>query len=105
MIEIWYRGGDWANQWLSLRHVFGILVQLHAYLAAATLHGTLTAAGAAYALPFEASDAEHIASLVREVREHLGASAFASAVRRGASLDDAEIIEFVREQIRALTAG
>ncbi len=51
VIEIWYRGGDWANQWLSLRHVFGILVQLRAYLGAATLHGALTAAGAAYALP------------------------------------------------------
>ena len=82
VIEIWYRGGDWANQWLSLRHVFGILVQLRAYLGAATLHGALTAAGAAYALPFEAADAERIASLVREVRDHLGAGAF--AVRRSA---------------------
>ena len=30
VIDLWYRGGDWANQWLSLRHVFGILVQLRA---------------------------------------------------------------------------
>ena len=34
VIELWYRGGDWANQWLSLRHVFGILVQLRADLGA-----------------------------------------------------------------------
>ena len=64
VVEIWYRGGDWANQWLSLRHVFAILVQLQAHLGAATLHGALTAAGTAYALPFEASEAERITSLV-----------------------------------------
>ncbi len=102
VIDLWYRGGDWANQWLSLRHVFGILVQLRAYLGAATLHGALTAAGAAYALPFEASDAEHITALAATVRERLGAAPFASAVRRGATLRDGEIIEFVRQQIQAL---
>ncbi len=45
VVELWYRGGDWANQWLSLRHVFGILVQLHAHLGAATLHGALERGG------------------------------------------------------------
>ena len=102
-MEIWYRGGDWANQWLSLRHVFGILVQLRAHLGAATLHGALTAAGAAYALPFEPSDAERITALVDDLRQRLGAAAFAAAVRRGATLNDSEIIDLVHEQIRALT--
>ena len=102
VVELWYRGGDWANQWLSLRHVFGILVQLRAHLGAATLHGALTAAGAAYALPFEATDAERITALVDELRDRLGAGAFAAAVRRGAALNDGEIIDFVHDQIRAL---
>jgi predicted ATPase len=102
VIDLWYRGGDWANQWLSLRHVFGILVQLRADLGAATLHGALTAAGSAYALPFEAADAQRINALVDDLRDRLGAAAFASAVRRGSSLSDGEIIEFVRAQIRAL---
>ena len=104
VVDLWYRGGDWANQWLSLRHVFGILVQLRAHLGAATLHGALTAAGAAYALPFEAADAERITALVDDLREQLGAGAFASAVRRGATLSDGEIIDFVREQIHALSS-
>jgi tetratricopeptide (TPR) repeat protein len=102
VIDLWFRGGDWANQWLSLRHVFGILVQLRADLGAATLHGALTAAGSAYALPFEASDAQRINALVDDLRERLGAAAFASAVRRGSSLSEGEIIEYVRAQIRAL---
>jgi hypothetical protein len=80
--------------------VFGILVQLRDYPGAATLHGALTAAGAAYALPFEASDAERISALVDDVREGLGPAAFASTVRRGAAMTDAQIIDFVREQIR-----
>jgi predicted ATPase/DNA-binding SARP family transcriptional activator len=105
VIELWYRGGDWANQWLSLRHVFGILVELRARLGAATLHGALTAAGAAYALPFEASEAEHLSTLVDELRQQLGAGAFATAVRRGAALSDGEMIGFVRAQIHALSAG
>jgi len=102
VIELWYRGGDWANQWLSLRHVFGILVELRAHLGAATLHGALTAAGAAYALPFEAADAQRINALAADVREQLGAATFASAVRRGATLNDGEIITFVRGQIQSL---
>jgi predicted ATPase/DNA-binding SARP family transcriptional activator len=102
VIDLWYRGGDWANQWLSLRHVFGILVELRADFGAATLHGALTAAGAAYALPFEAADAQRIGVLVDNLRDRLGAAAFASAVRRGTTLSDGEIIDFVRAQIYAL---
>jgi predicted ATPase len=103
VVDLWYRGGDWANQWLSLRHVFGILVQLRAELGAATLHGALTAAGAAYALPFGAVDAERISLLVDDLRNQLGGAAFASAVRRGASLSDGEIVDFVQRQISALS--
>jgi len=103
VIDLWYRGGDWASQWLSLRHVFGILVQLRADLGAATLHGALTAAGSAYALPFEAADAQQIGVLVDDLRDRLGAAAFASAVRRGTTLSDGEIIDFVRAQIHALS--
>ena len=103
VIDLWYRGGDWANQWLSLRHVFGILVQLRADVGAATLHGALTAAGASYALPFEAADAQQIGILVDNLRDRLGAAAFASAVRHGTTLSDGEIIDFVRAQIEALS--
>ncbi len=102
VIDLWYRGSDWANQWLSLRHVFGILVQLKDHHGAATLHGALSAAGAAYALPMEASDAERIALLVDDLRAELGAAVFAATVRRGTSMGDGEIVDFARGRIRAL---
>jgi hypothetical protein len=54
-------------------------------------------------MPFEAADAQRISALARELRDRLGAAAFASAVRRGTTLSDGEIIEFVRAQIRTLS--
>ncbi|CAN5758470.1 BTAD domain-containing putative transcriptional regulator [soil metagenome] len=104
VIDIWFRGGDWANQWLSLRHVFGILVQLRDHDAAATLHGALSAIGAAYALPFAPSDAEQIDELVNQLRDEMRSAEFAAAVRRGASMTDGEIVEFAHDRIRVLTA-
>jgi hypothetical protein len=102
VIDLWFRGGDWANQWLSLRHVFGILCQLEDDRAAATLHGALTAVGAVYALPFVADDAEQITKSVGNLREHLGSTQFAAAVRRGAAMGDGEIVEFIQGRIAVL---
>ena len=102
VIDLWFRGGDWANQWLSLRHVFGILCQLEDDRTAATLHGALTAVGAVHALPFVATDAEQITTRVGTLREHLGSAEFAAAVRRGAAMGDSEIVEFIRGRIAVL---
>ena len=104
VIDLWYRGGDWSNRWLSLRHVFGIHVQLRDHRAAATLHGALTAVGVAYALPFATSDAERIDESVNQLRDEMRSAEFATAVRRGASMTDGEIVEFVHERIRVLTS-
>jgi predicted ATPase/DNA-binding SARP family transcriptional activator len=104
VIDLWFRGGDWANQWLSLRHVFGILCQVGDDRSAATLHGALTAVGAVYALPFVASDAEQITKSVGTLRDNLGSAEFAAAVRRGAAMGDAEIIDFIRGRIAVLSA-
>jgi hypothetical protein len=103
VIDTWYHGGDWANLWLSLRHVFGILHQLGDHRAAAIVHGALTAAGAAYALPFEPADAERLDALVLELRAQLGPGQFASAVREGAAMPDADLVSFVLRRIAGLS--
>lgn len=105
VVRTWYRGGDWANQWLSLRHVFGILTDLGAFEVAAVLHGALVATGAAHALPFEPTDAQRLADTVDELRSLLGADAFEVAVGRGAAMSDGEIVEFVIGHMERLTAG
>ena len=104
VVDLWYRGGDWANQRLSLRRVMGILIDLDALEAAAVLHGSLTAAGAAHALPFVPADAERLTESVAQLRSSLGPAAFADAVRRGASMKDGEIVSYITQQIAALTS-
>lgn len=105
VIDIWHRGGDWANQWLSLRRVLGILINLGAFEAAAVLHGALAAVGASHALPFEPDDAQRLSDNVEHLRSLLGPAGFADAVRRGTSMKDNEIVGFVRQQISALTGA
>jgi hypothetical protein len=104
VVETWYRAGDWANQWLSLRHVCSILAQLGEHRSAAVLYGAIAAAGAAIALPFEPSDAERLGGLVEELRAILGAAEFAAAVRDGAATGDVVLVQFVLDEIRRLTS-
>jgi ATP/maltotriose-dependent transcriptional regulator MalT len=105
VVDTWYRGGDWANQWLSLRHVCGIFAQVGEHRSAAVLYGAIAAAGAAIALPFEPSDAERLGGLVEELRAILGAAEFAAAVREGAASRDAALVQFVQDEIRRLTTA
>jgi hypothetical protein len=103
VVDTWYRGGDWVNQWLSLRHVCGIFAALGASRPAAVLFGSLAAAGAAAALPFEPADAERLDNVVGELRRVLGPAEFAAAVREGAATRDATIVRYVQDQIRQLS--
>jgi len=102
VIDLWYRGGDWANQWLSLRHVLGVFADLGAHEAVAALHGALVAAGAAAALPFEPADAQQLAAAADRAREVLGPARFSAAVRTGAAMSDANTVAFVQSEVERL---
>jgi predicted ATPase/DNA-binding SARP family transcriptional activator len=102
VIDVWYRGGDWANQWLSMRHLLGVFADLGAHRAAAVLHGALVAAGAAAALPFEPGDAKQLAAEANRAREVLGPAEFAAAVRSGAAMNDADAVAYVQSELQRL---
>ena len=102
IIDVWYRGGDWANQWLSMRYLLGILVDLGAHHAAAVLHGALVAAGAAAALPFEPGDAKQLAAEAGRARDVLGQAEFAATLNRGAMMSDADTVAYVQAEIGRL---
>jgi predicted ATPase/DNA-binding SARP family transcriptional activator len=104
VVDTWYRGGDWANQWLSLRRVLALLLDLGAHRAAAVLHGALTEMGAAHALPFEPADAERLGEEIAQLRTLLGPDEFADSVRQGAALRNSQIVSFVKDQIATLVA-
>ncbi len=105
VIETWHRGGDWANLWLSLRHVLGILQQSGDLRAAAVLHGALATAGATYAMPFEPSDAERLKAVVGQLRTELGEDAFDRAASDGAALAEPALVAYIQERIAVLVAS
>ena len=102
VIEAWYRGGDWANQWLSLRHVRSILHQLGDHEAATVVHGALENAGALMALPSRPAHAAQLEAEERMLQSELG-PAFGAALRHGASMSDSSLVTYVLSRIDALT--
>ena len=94
MIDTWFRGGDWANQWLSLRHVFAIFESLEHDEVAATLYGALDTRGVMHALPLEPGNADDFDRAVDRLSSRLGADAFADAADRGRAMRDEEVVRY-----------
>jgi predicted ATPase/DNA-binding SARP family transcriptional activator len=92
VVDTWFRGGEWANQWLSLRHLFGVFASLGDDEIAAVLHGAVDSAGATFALPFDPLGASREAELAEAVRARQGEPAYDAAVSRGRSMRDEEVI-------------
>jgi predicted ATPase/DNA-binding SARP family transcriptional activator len=98
VIDTWYRGGDWANLRLSLRRVFGLLVQLGDLRAAAVLHGALRSSGASSALPF-APDSDDVGATVDALRVALGDDEFETAAAAGTEMSESELVHFLETRI------
>ncbi len=92
VVDTWFRGGEWAHQWLSLRHLFEVFASLGDDEMAAVLHGAVDSAGATIALPFDPAGAAREAVLVEAVRARHGTPAFDAAVSRGRSMRDDEVV-------------
>jgi predicted ATPase/DNA-binding SARP family transcriptional activator len=103
VVDTWFRGGEWANQWLSLRHLFGVFAALGDDEIAAVIHGAFNAAGAATALPFEPSGAARLNALADTVRARYGSVAFDAAVNRGRTMRDEEVIRTTLDHLDART--
>jgi len=102
VISAWHRAGDWANQWLSLRHVFGICYLLRADELAVIIHGALERAGAVNAFPFEPAAAANLTKQVSELRERLGDQRFTAAEQQGRTATTPVVIESIAAQLREL---
>ncbi|MEO6627153.1 MAG: hypothetical protein ABIP03_01150, partial [Aquihabitans sp.] len=93
VIDTWYRAGDWANQWLTLRHVAGVLAARGDHEDAAVLHAAVRVASAELALPIEASDLRRVEALLGNLPDVLGRSGFEAAGERGAAMSAIEVID------------
>ncbi|MCU1429557.1 MAG: helix-turn-helix protein [Actinomycetia bacterium] len=101
VVDTWFRGGDWVNQWMSLRNVFAILESLQQDEAAATLYGALDAAGVMRALPLEPANADEFARAVERLSARLGAETLAASAARGRSMRDEAVVRYALDQIDA----
>lgn len=92
VVETWYRGGDWANQWLSLRQLAGILATVGRDDEAALLFGAVAGAGAAAALPIAPTDVDELQEMSAGLERRLGPDAMLLARRRGGAMRDDAVV-------------
>jgi len=102
VIDTWFRGGDWSNLWLSLRHVFAIFEAVgQDDDAAATIYGALESSGVMHALPVEPGSADEIQRAVDRLRTRMGEEAFTDAAQTGGNMRDEEIVRHALARIAA----
>ncbi len=102
VIAAWHRAGDWANQWLSLRHVLGICHLLGADELAVIIHGALARANAVRAFPFEPAAAARLANVLDELRTRLGDHRFLVAEQVGRTAATSVVIELIVAQLHSV---
>jgi ATP/maltotriose-dependent transcriptional regulator MalT len=94
VVDTWFRGGDWANQWLSLRHLAPVFAEVGDLTTAGLLDGAIASAGATSALPFAPSTAARAAALVADARSR-DPRRFDAAAARGRVLADDAVVRHV----------
>ena len=105
VIDTWYRAGDWANQWLTLRHVASVLAQRGELHHAAVLHAAVKVALADTAMPIEAADRRRVAAILGQLPARLGPAGFAAAEAEASSMSANDVVHRTQHVIgRALEA-
>ncbi len=104
VIDTWYGAGDWANQWLTLRHVATVLAQRGDSAYAAVLHAAVTSASADTAMPIEASDLRRVAAILDHLPVDLGPARFADAQTKGATMAANDVVRATQDVIDRLLA-
>ena len=98
-IDHWSRAGDWWNQWINLRKLAVLLLDIGRTEAAAVLHAA--ASSAHPSRPLTAAHAERLALLEAE----LGPERFRSAMARGTALTSDEVVVFARREVQEALAS
>ncbi|HUP70184.1 MAG TPA: BTAD domain-containing putative transcriptional regulator [Acidimicrobiales bacterium] len=100
VIVQWERAGSWTPQWVTLRNLVQLLERVGACEEASVLHGATTAPRTG-APPF-GPDKERARERAHRLRADLGDDAFARCTKRGAELEDTEVVEFALHAVRGL---
>jgi len=101
LIDHWSHESHWAQQWTAMRHVIGLFTRVGEHMAAATLHGALTASRTA--VQAVGAEAELLDSHVAELTRLLGPDRFAAATIRGTAMSDDDAVAYARATLERLT--
>jgi predicted ATPase len=98
-IDYWYRAGDWPNQWITLRKLAMLLLQLGQFEAAAVLQAAATAAHPSR--PVTPGHLDRMATL----EWRMGPERLALARERGASMAPDEVLAYARSEVEGILAA
>jgi hypothetical protein len=101
-VDTWYRAGDWANQWLTLRHIAAVFALRGQHEKAAVLRGALQFASADRAMPIEAAERRRLAGILDRLPDALGPVRVAELEAEGAALSADDVVHYAQD---ALAAG
>ena len=99
VIDTWHRAGDWANQWLTLRHVAGVFAQRGEHEEAAVLRGALRVAAADLAMPIEASDLRRLAAILERLPDALGVDRLTDLEAQGAAMSGDALVHYAQDAV------
>ncbi|MAT06054.1 MAG: hypothetical protein CL424_13530 [Acidimicrobiaceae bacterium] len=99
VIDTWYRAGDWANQWLTLRQVAGVFARRGELHHAAVLHAAVRNALADTAMPIAADDSLRVAEMLGRLPSQLGSQGVDAAEREAAAMSANEVVHHTRHTI------
>jgi hypothetical protein len=99
VVDTWHRAGDWANQWLTLRHVAGVFALRGDFEQAAVLRGALHVASVDLAMPIEASDHRRLAAILERLPDALGGTRLAALEAQGAALSGDAVVQYAQNAV------
>ena len=99
VVDTWHRAGDWANQWLTLRHVAGVFALRGDFEQAAVLRGALHVASVDLAMPIEASDHRRLAAILERLPDALGVARLAELEAQGAALSGDAVVQYAQNAV------
>jgi ATP/maltotriose-dependent transcriptional regulator MalT len=102
VIRHWRRGGNWSQQWLTLRNLVELLTRLGAHEPTAVLYGACTASKECP--PLYGPEAARLDVVVSTLVDSLGEETFADAKAHGAALSDDEVFSFAATVMQRLLA-
>lgn len=97
VIQQWHAGGNWTQQWTTIRNVVELLMRTGRHAPAAVLLGALDQSGTAP--PAFGTGGARLAAARRALADHLGPDAFAVETARGEAMGDDQALRFTRRTL------